>query len=76
MKDNNNTFKYIAGASFAVLVVLSVISMIQNGFYFWSLFSLIGAALIAVSLFVSIPALTAIGSALYGVSAIRTLRNL
>lgn len=73
MKDNNNTFKYIAGACFAVLVVLSVISMIQNGFYFWNLFPMIGAALIAVSMFVSVPALTAIGSALYGVGAIRTL---
>lgn len=73
MKENNNTFKYIAGACFAVLVVLSVISMIQNGFYFWNLFSMIGAALIAVSMFVSVPALTAIGSALYGVGAIRTL---
>ncbi len=73
MKENNNTFKYLAGACFAVLVVLSVISMIQNGFYFWNLFSMIGAALIAVSMFVSVPALTAIGSALYGVGAIRTL---
>ena len=73
MKDNKNTFKYIAGACFAVLVVLSGISMILNGFYFWNLFPLIGAALIAVSMFVSVPALTAIGSALYGVGAIRTL---
>lgn len=73
MKDNNNTFKYIAGASFALLAVLTVIDMIQYELYFWGLFSLIGSALIAVSMFVSVPALTAIGSALYGVIAIHLL---
>lgn len=73
MKENNNTFKYIAGACFAVLVVLSVIFKIQNGYYFWGPFLMIGYALIAVSMFVSVPALTAIGSALEGVCAIHML---
>lgn len=70
---NNKTLKYIAGACFAIYAVLDIVSLIQNGFYVWSLLVLIGSFLIAVSLFTSIPILTTAGSALCLVTAARAL---
>lgn len=71
--ENKRTLRYIAGACFAIYAVLIVVSLVRNGFYAGSLFPLIGAVLIAVSMFASIPVLTTVGSALHLVSAAGTL---
>ncbi|MBQ5953671.1 MAG: SHOCT domain-containing protein [Lachnospiraceae bacterium] len=70
---NKKTLRYIAGACFAIAAILLIVSMVKNGFSVWSLLPLAGAVLIAASMFMSTSILTTVGSALYLVSAVKSL---
>jgi len=73
MEKNNSSLRYVAGACFAGEAVLVLINLVQNGFSFWTLLCLAGYALIAVSMFASLPILTSAGAGVYAVTALRTL---
>lgn len=69
MEKNNSSLRYLAGACFAGEAVLAL----MNGFNFWSLLCLAGYALIAVSMFASLPILTTAGAGVCAITALRTL---
>lgn len=71
--ENKKNLKYITGACFAAAAVIRLILQIQNGFSVWGLLYIAAAALIAVSVFVSIPVLMTVGSGLYLALSLRSL---
>jgi len=78
MEKNNSSLRYVAGACFgidAILIIINLVQNAQNGYSFnaWPLLTLVGAVLIAIAMFASIPMLIAVGG---GVSAIPSARTL
>lgn len=73
MEKNISSLRYVAGACFAGTTVLCLISRFQYGFGFWGSLCLAGYALIAVSMFASLPILTSAGAGLLAVNSIRNL---
>lgn len=73
MEKNNSSLRYVAGACFAGLTVLYLIGCVQYGFSFWGSLYLASYALIAVSMFASLPILTSAGAGLLAVNTIRVL---
>lgn len=73
MEKNNSSLRYVAGACFAGEAVLVLINLVQNGFNFWRLLCLAGYALIAVSMFASLPILTTAGAGVYAIASLRTV---
>lgn len=82
MTRQKNIRRYIAAACFAGTAVISVISLIKNisnnisydtVSLIFSVLYMIGCALIAVSMFASVPVLTAVGGGLALLNAVRSL---
>lgn len=82
MTRQKNIRRYIAAACFAGAAVISVISLIKNisnnisydtVSLIFSVLYMIGCALIAVSMFASVPVLTAVGGGLALLNAVRSL---
>lgn len=82
MTKQKNIRRYIAAACFAGAAVISVISLIRNisndisydaVSLIFSVLYMIGCALIAVSMFASVPVLTAVGGGLALLNAVRSL---
>lgn len=72
MEKNNSSLRYVAGACFGIYAILIIIDIVQDaqyGFPFdaWAFLTLVGAVLIAIAMFASIPMLIAVGG---GVSAV------
>ena len=72
MEKNNSSLRYVAGACFgidAILMIINLVQNAQNGYSFnaWELLTVVGAVLIAIAMFASIPMLIAVGG---GVSAV------
>lgn len=72
MEKNNSSLRYVAGACFGIDAILIIINLVQNarnGYSFnaWTLLTVVGAVLIAIAMFASIPMLIAVGG---GVSAV------
>ena len=74
MNNSNRSFRYIAGGCFSACAVVVAIDIAQRGYLdTWALPYGIAYAIIAVSMFASLPILTAVGSVAYAFSAIRVL---
>lgn len=82
MTKQKNIRRYIAAACFAgaaVISVISLITIISNSISYgtvspiFSVLNMIGCALIAVSMFASVPVLTAVGGGLALLNAVRSL---
>ena len=76
MEKNNNTFRYVAGACFAIYAIVSIIRLVQIAPYnspsAWWLLPILGAVLIAVAMFVTVPMLIAVGGGVSTISAARS----
>ena len=78
MEKNNSSLRYVAGACFgidAILIIINLVQNAQNGYSFnaWALLTLVGAVLIAIAMFASIPMVIADGGGVSAVSSARTL---
>lgn len=78
MEKNNSSLRYVAGACFgiyAILIIIYLVQNAQNGYSFnaWALLTLVGAVLIAIAMFASIPMLIAVGGFVSAVYSARTL---
>lgn len=78
MEKKNNSLRYVAGACFgirALIYINSVVRNMQDGYRLspWTLISIVGCALIAVSMFASVDILTSVGGGILAVGAARRL---
>ena len=79
MEKKNNSLRYVAGACFGIVALIYINGIVQNmqeGYYrsaLWTLVSIVGYALIAVSMFASVNILTSAGGGILAVGAARVL---
>ena len=79
MEKKNNSLRYVAGACFGIVALIYINGIVRNmqeGYYrsaLWTLVSIVGYALIAVSMFASVNILTSAGGGILAVGAARVL---
>lgn len=75
MGKKNNSLRYVAGACFGIVALIYINGIVRNmqeGYYrsaLWTLVSIVGYALIAVSMFASVNILTSAGGGILAVGA-------
>lgn len=78
MEKKNNSLRYVAGACFGIRALSCINGIVwdmQNGYRLspWTFISIVGYALIAVSMFASVDILTSVGGGIFAVNAARVL---
>lgn len=78
MEKKNNSLRYVAGACFGIRALIYINSIVRNmqdgyGLSPWAFISIVGCALIAVSMFASVDILTSAGGGILAVVAARWL---